>query len=47
MRRRGAARALVALVGLSACKAEQLGVVVPRGGPQSLSPAELRRDAWR
>ena len=34
------------LLSLLACKAEQLGVDVPRGGPESLSQEDLQRDAF-
>ncbi len=32
---------------LLGCRAESVGVRIERGGPQSLSADELRRDAWR
>jgi hypothetical protein len=35
------------MVGLGACKAESVGVVVPRGGPASLRMEDLQRDLAR
>lgn len=32
---------------LVACKAEDLGVVLPRGGVAAISQEDLRRDSWR
>lgn len=40
---RGAAAGLALLVG---CKAESLGVEVPRGGPEAISVEDLQRDAF-
>ncbi len=40
---------LSALLGgqLCACKAEDLGVELPRGGAEAISQEDLRRDSWR
>lgn len=37
---------VLVLFGLAACKAESVGVEVPRGGPQAVSMEDLQRDAW-
>ena len=38
--------AVLPLVLLVGCKAESLGVDVPKGGPDHLSPEDLQRDTW-
>jgi hypothetical protein len=37
---------VVTALGIAACKAESVGVEVPRGGPQAVSMEDLQRDAW-
>ena len=37
---------LSALLGLSGCKAETLGVELPRGGRDNISQEDLQRDVW-
>lgn len=39
-------RAAALLLALAACKAETLGVEVPRGGPEAVSMEDLQRDAF-
>lgn len=39
-------RLLVVLALAAGCKAETLGVDVPRGGPQAISHEDLQRDVW-
>lgn len=38
--------ALLSALILVACPAEQLGVELPRGGPEAISQEDLRRDIW-
>ncbi len=43
----GAFRVGLVLALAAGCKAETLGVDVPRGGPEAISQEDLQRDLWR
>ncbi len=45
-RRRAACGVVAGGLLLGGCKAESLGVEVPRGGPQAVSMEDLQRDTW-